>query len=258
MRAHRVTPLLALALTLSSCGGPDTEAEQLPPATPARDRLVLAIHGGGDDPQVWAEGLLDALGPRLPSPARWERVAYDWEDAASNRSKAAKRGLALGEELAGELLAMDPPYEHVLIIAHSVGAFVAHGLSVELGLAAGGPRVHVIFLDPFTMRGVFDWDHGQSLFGQGAAVAESYYNSDDPAPTTNEPLEHARNVDVTALRPGDLDEDSWHWWPIDAWLELLDSPREGVGLDIVRRAVEGRDVHGEFPRGETLLSLIHI
>lgn len=247
---------LSLSLVALGCGIPDPGAEdELPAPTPARDRLVLAIHGSQDDPDVWANDALERLGPHLPEPERWAQHAWDWSARAEARGLAASRGQDEGEALADDLLALAPGYAHVLVVAHSVGAFVAQSMIEALARdPRRGPHIHVVFLDPFGMDGILDWDHGQTHFGRTAPAAEAYLNTDDASPTTDDPLEHAHNVDVTPARPTDWPDDRAHWWPIEAWLRLIEAgpDREGIGADAIRRALRRRQIHRTRPRGATL------
>ncbi|MEM1347160.1 MAG: hypothetical protein AAGI01_01295, partial [Myxococcota bacterium] len=88
-----------------------------------------------------------------------------------------------------------------------------------------------------------------TAFGDGAFYAEAYLNTDDSAPASSDALEHAYNMDVTAARPEDLDEDRWHWWPIDAWLEDVRSRREGVALRAIEETLAAKGGHELRARG---------
>jgi hypothetical protein len=239
---------LVLLCLVSGCTEAMAPSDQVPGTTDERTRLVIAIHGGGDDPQVWAEGALDEITAQLDEPERWHTLAYDWSEVADNRTSAAGRGLELGAEVAEDVLDARPPYEHLLIVAHSVGSFVAQGMIDRLDREEVAPTVHVVFLDPFGMRSITNRDYGEERFGEGADFAEAYINTDDATPSSSEALDHAYSIDVTGARPDSYDEDRWHWWPIDAWLEALERDEEVRRR--IERAAEGEDLHEIYPRGD--------
>lgn len=248
--AARFAMALVCSVVVTGCGGcaePEGVAEQLPERLTGKPRLLLAIHGGGDDPGVWAEDAVARVAPHLPEPERWQHVAWDWTEEAAVLRNAAQRGQREGEAIADALLSHDPPYEHVLIVAHSVGAFVAHGLVERLEERESMVTAHIVLLDPFGMDGVLKWRYGRRRFGRDALIAQSFYNTDDNVPTTNAPLRHAHNVDVTALRPEDWAEDRWHWWPIEAWVARVESGDEDEAL---RDGVAQGVYHQTWPRGE--------
>lgn len=249
---HLATRLIltGVLLALTSCGleSAGEPGAAIPQASSTTSRLMLVIHGGGDDPASWAEELIQEVAPELPDPETWSVHAIDWHADAEDRTTASRKGLRLGEAIGEELRARDVTYAHVVIVSHSVGSFVAHGITTTLSESEQAPFIHAIYLDPFTLRGVLRWGYGDRLFGEGADFAESYLNSDDGAPLTNDSLGQAHTIDVTHLRPADLPEERWHWWPIDAWLSL---ERHDAGVQMIERALLDPCLHEDFERGTT-------
>jgi len=237
---QRLTATLFVLFVSAGCvGEPSLDSGQLPTATPARDRIILFVHGGKDSPETWALGARARIETQLPEPARWSSMVVDWEHAASNNLTSARRGLLLGEELGKELLAQPEPFTHVVIVAHSVGAFVSHGMC-EVLAKSDDVVVHQIMLDPFGMRRAIDRDFGEGEFGACADYAEAYINTDDNAPTTDTPMPGMFTIDVTNARPDDYDPERHHWWPIDAWLDLSGTERREhvLGVESIWRALE--------------------
>jgi len=78
--------------------------------------------------------------------------------------------------------------------------------------------VHLVLLDPFCGRGFLGPNYGRDNFGKYATSAIQILNTDDPVPTTNDPLPYCYCLDVTeapekqdfVLLPGD----SMHSWPL--------------------------------------------
>lgn len=210
---------LLLPLLLLGCGR--DLGRDLPLGDEA-DGVVLIVHGGGDDPSVWAEDLVPVVQGVLIEPERWTVLALDWSADADTLVTAARRGRRVGEDTAPQLQELD----RVHVIAHSVGAHVAHGLATSLD----GPTVQLTLLDPFVGSGTVRWGYGRDRFGEGADFACAYLNRDDGVPSTDGLLDQAHIVDVTAVRPGALStSEQGHRWPITWYAQ---SEGTGLGLDL--------------------------
>ena len=110
--------------------------------------------------------------------------------------------------------------------------------SPSLSSSSPSPFLKLTLLDPFTSRGAIPipsaYKYGANNFGKTADCAIQYLNTDDPVPTTNEPLPLCACVDVTALRPrgdnsvgsgsvGDESEIFGHDWPLVYYSRLIRS-----------------------------------
>lgn len=239
MRPAAALLLWALA---AGCGRPTSE-DQLPPAAPG-EVWVLVVHGSGDTPQRWAVGLIDALRPRVTAPGV-TFLAYDWSLAARDKLDAAGQGTREGEAIARVLLARPPAHLHV--IAHSAGAFVAHGLEEALAGQAGRPPLHLTFLDPFLGLGL-DFGWGQTRFGASADFADSYLDRGDGVPGTEISVRAAHTFDVTrmAARDGGYAGSEGHWWPTAAY--ALASPGFELSLE-ASGGFDGGALRARFPPG---------
>ncbi|OEU22533.1 hypothetical protein FRACYDRAFT_232691 [Fragilariopsis cylindrus CCMP1102] len=78
--------------------------------------------------------------------------------------------------------------------------------------------INLTLLDPFCGRGIFQPNYGRDYFGKYATTAVQILNTDDPVPTTNEPLPYCYCLDVTKSLKVDnftpLQGDSMHSWPL--------------------------------------------
>jgi hypothetical protein len=78
--------------------------------------------------------------------------------------------------------------------------------------------INLTLLDPFCGRGIFQPNYGRDYFGKYATTAVQILNTDDPVPTTNEPLPFCYCLDVTKSLKRDnfipLQGDSMHSWPL--------------------------------------------
>ena len=198
--------------------------------------------------------------------ALWGR--YD----ESSSSAGEKRGEGEGEAA----VARRPPPRSVHAIGISVGGFAASSFARETcrlrddersaadrgedlgggGRSGNGHRatyVRLTLLDPFTSRGITGSRYGPTNFGRDVDFAEQYLNTDDPVPTTNDPLPLCHCVDVTgsAFREAFIppEGDSMHSWPLAyysrfGWEEgasvVVDERGGGGGERLVGLPTHGR------------------
>ena len=206
--------------------------------------VVLIFHGSkdGDDP------LLDEIAAAWPTAAnasaRAAVINYNWSDGADHRVRAAANGRYLGDVLGGELAQLTA-LESVVLVAHSDGAAVPDALCSAYRQAASKPaRIEMIFLDPFGIRGFFDWGFGARAYGECADFELAYLNTDDPAPATNSALHRAFNIDITRVPPPESFARNGHYWPLEYFAARL---RAG---DLPRRD------HAVNPRGDRVIASV--
>ena len=112
---RHITWLAAALCLLCSCGTESaSEADAVPQASAQKRRLLLVIHGGGDDPTDWADDFIAQVAPTLPDADRWASYAVDWSADAEDRTSASRKGLRLGEAIGEALNERDVRYEHAL------------------------------------------------------------------------------------------------------------------------------------------------
>lgn len=136
-------------------------------------------------------------------------VCYDWSQWVGNLIRAAydseSIGRIIGEQVAAAVNANplgDKVIRNVHVIGVSVGAFAANNMLKTLSTRIKPDRKvykRLTLLDPFTSKGIFGLAYGPRQFGREEYVDyfETYLNTDDPVPTTNEPLKHGVTFDVT-------------------------------------------------------------
>jgi hypothetical protein len=120
-------------------------------------------------------------------------------------------------------------------IGISVGAFPASAMVQELHktLKPSIRRnicIQLTLLDPFQQKAVLGVNFGRFNFGKGADYAQQYLNTDDPVPSTNDPLPNCVSIDITSLRPNNI---LGHDWPLIYYtheLNNIDSNRDGIGI----------------------------
>ncbi len=231
-------------------------ADPLPPQGEEADRLLLVVHGLGDSPQSWPSELIDAVRLRMDNSTRWDMVAYDWSDHSEDSDwlTASYSGLEIGRQLGTFLASAEYSYGTIHIIAHSVGSFVIHGAVQAYRKKSGSPaRIHMTYLDPFTLHGVLNYSYGRKNFGRGADFAEMIFNSDDPVPSTNIPLDHAHNFDITGSDLKNTEGSEAHWWPVDYYITTIEDAGLAYGFQLSPMATgTGSPSTGsDYPAGET-------
>ena len=222
-------PLLAPAVGGLLLEGYSRAPPLQPPALPA----LPALPGtdGGIDLVVVLPGAggPDANTARIVQELRAARgsatvVEYDWQAAAGDQLRAPYSAQRIGARLGQELAGQRRQLRSLHLVGVSVGAFLADAVATNYVAAAGAERahVHLTLLDAFTARGVAGLARpatafGVRTFGRSADFCECFLNTDDPVPSTSEPLRHAVTYDVTtaaarrAFVP--LPGDSLHSWP---------------------------------------------
>lgn len=160
----------------------------------------------------------------------------DWKEHRGSILTAAYDGEAVGEAIA-ELVEKAGTTRCVHYIGISVGAFCANAAATttykyrarDVSIREKTTRtVQLTLLDPFCGRGVFGPNYGRNQFGKYATTAIQILNSDDPVPTTNDPLPNCFCIDVTGAPQREafipLPGDSMHSWPVAYFARHYEEP----------------------------------
>lgn len=202
--------------------------------------IIFPGLGGLDDHSRHLEDAVVTSDARQSFYKRYVEI-YDWGQFKGSFLRASFDAQAVGRRvcsvLAEEQTTERGPIKHLHAVGMSVGAFAAdsciktfNDISRQQHLSTR-TQTRLTMLDPFTSKGVFGYGWGARQFGKGADLVESYVNTDDPVPTTNDPLPIAYNLDVTnsklkrKFQP--LEGDSMHSWPVEylaqTWRTTVDS-----------------------------------
>jgi hypothetical protein len=159
----------------------------------------------------------------------------DWSEHRGNILTAAYDGEAVGQGIANLLLDSNNKKNcrFLHFIGISVGAFAANAAATALYQQRGSDtQVKLTLLDPFCGRGVFGSSYGKHNFGKYASRSIQILNTDDPVPTTNDPLPYCYCLDVTqaperkAFTP--LPGDTMHSWPLAYMARHYQEPSESL------------------------------
>jgi pimeloyl-ACP methyl ester carboxylesterase len=186
--------------------------------------LVVIFHGSGG-----IDANTQRIAQALSHSTTVKVVEYDWHRFTGDTLRAPFNAAIVGDALARELSrANTPDLKRVHLIGVSVGAFVANRMAEIYASATPRASIRLTLLDPFTARSLRGLAqpasaYGVERFGLCADEAVCVFNSDDPVPSTNGPLRHCVNLDVTSASVRKsfvpLPGDSLHSWPC-AWFGL--------------------------------------
>ena len=188
--------------------------------------VLIVVHGSADGDNPLFPQIVTRIREHYAAAGRNEVAVrfLHWAPWSDQRLRAVATAEQLGSRL-GTLLASYEQLQEVQLITHSSGAYVADALceSYRHGRPAQShaARVTMVFLDPFQLHGFVDWRHGARDHGRCADFAMAVINTDDVAPATSAPLEHAWNIDVTG-HPGRASfTRNGHYWPLQYYHDAL-------------------------------------
>ena len=200
---------------------------------------VIFFHGVGGQNEPVLHSIEARFRELLADVPNTAVVYYQWDPWSDSRLRSGAHGIELAQQLGAELAGY-PQLEYVRMVIHSAGARFPDPLCESYRALAKDPaHLEATFIDGMSIRGFLDVDYGYRNFGSCLDYAAAIFTNDGEVPGTNEPLDHAWNVDVTAA-PGRATSglDSHHW-PLGWFLEHLD----------LREALPGMRSHAEWPRG---------
>ena len=166
------------------------------------EEVTLVFHGAAGQDQ-YTDELMANL--RAKCARKTQYVAMiDWSALSSNILQASFSGQRVGREAARRLLERccnggntsgssskgTCNLKRVHLIGISVGAFAADEACAAIKSQLGDNVLcQLTLLDSFQQRGVVGTGYGNGNFGKTADYATHYLNTDDPVPSTNEPLD---------------------------------------------------------------------
>ncbi|NCB00747.1 MAG: alpha/beta hydrolase [Spirochaetia bacterium] len=165
--------------------------------------LSVYIHGAGDTPFVWAIDKIDRFGG----------VALDWSESSMGKLSAPKKGYEIGLTI-GSLLKGNMNDMHLILIAHSAGAWVAQGIADGIGNENG---IEIVFLDPFTAASIVQPFAGSKRLGNNASRVSTYYTTIDPIPFTAGKVSSGEVINLDSYITVEGKKSEAHWSVIDIY-----------------------------------------
>jgi hypothetical protein len=183
--------------------------------------ITLSAHGVKDSPASWSDQLMSVI---YQSPAEQikklnsQTISIDWQKFSTNVFICSTAGKKIGYEI-GTKIANQTKIKGVHVIGHSCGAFVVLGICE--GIKSVNPNIIVqsTYLDPVSVYGGIFWNYGLDNFGRCANFSDSYIDTEDSIPGSNQALQYSVTFDVTNIRLNGGYKIPPHVWPTKYYLE---------------------------------------
>ena len=188
---------------------------------PNTQYLSLSAHGVKDSPESWSNELQNIMShnsiEQLADLAL-AQISLDWQPYSDNALVCSVTGSNIGEKLAKKI-ALLPKLKAVHLIGHSCGSFVIYGLCKKLKQVNPSIKVQTTYLDPVAIYSGIFWRYGVNKFGDCADFSDSYIDTKDGVPGSNEKLKNAYTFDVTDIRVKQNLPYAPHAWPTHFYLD---------------------------------------
>ena len=205
------------------------------PLEPFEETDIVLIFPGAGGPDENTRNLAKAIiSSDVACGIKRHVEVYDWSPWKGNLIRASYDGQSVGKVIGKQLASEYKNVRSLHLMGVSVGAFAADSCSFTyqellrserrlLGTSTAesthsAPYVRLTLLDPFTQRGLFGTRYGYKFFGKAATYCEHYLNTDDPVPSTNDPISMGHVYDITSAESRKsftpLPGDSMHSWPV--------------------------------------------
>lgn len=188
---------------------------------PDTQYISLSVHGVKDNPESWSNPLQDIIkqsNNEQLADLSTAQISLAWQPYSDNALVCSVTGKNIGEEL-GNKIARLPNIKAVHLIGHSCGAFVIYGLCQQLKHIKPNISVQTTYLDPVSIYSGIFWQYGVKKFGDCADFSDSYIDTKDGVPGSNEKLKNAYTFDVTGVRLEQKLPYAPHAWPTHFYLD---------------------------------------
>lgn len=200
---------------------------------PNTQYLSLSAHGVKDSPKSWSNELQNIIkhsnNAQLAELSK-AQVSLAWQPYSDNALVCSVTGKNIGEELADKI-ALLPNLKAVHLIGHSCGSFVIYGLCEKLKQIKPTITVQTTYLDPVSIYSGIFWRYGVDKFGDCADFSDSYIDTKDGVPGSNEKLKNAYTFDVTDIRLEKNLPYAPHAWPTHFYLDAYKNSKVPVYLN---------------------------
>lgn len=185
--------------------------------------LSLSVHGVKDTPKSWSNKLQNTIKDTNNGQlAEFQKgqLSLSWQPYSDNALVCSVTGKNIGEKIAEKIVLL-PNLKAVHLIGHSCGSFVIYGLCEKLKQLKPSINIQTTYLDPVSIYSGIFWQYGVNNFGSCADFSDSYIDTQDNVPGSNQNLKHTYTFDVTNIRLEKKLTYAPHAWPtyfyIDAY-----------------------------------------
>ncbi len=211
--------------------------------------ITLSAHGVKDSPASWSDQLMSLMReypPKQIANLHQQTISIDWQDFSKNVFICSTAGKQLGFEI-GTRIAKQINIKGVHVIGHSCGAFVALGICKGVKSDNTNIVVQSTYLDPVSVYGGIFWDYGLENFGSCANFSDSYIDTEDSIPGSNQALQHSITFDVTNIRRNGEYNIPPHVWPTKYYIEFY--KKESVPIFFETRS----NIQSSFPQSPMII-----
>lgn len=147
----------------------------------------------------------------------------------------------------GKRLATLTSLKAIHAIGHSCGAFVTLGICE--GAKSVNPQliVQTTYLDPVSVYSGIFWDYGIDHFGTCGDFSDSYIDTRDTVPGSNQALPHVFTFDVTLQQTEKDAQYPPHAWPTRFYLNAYEARHVPVLYKADSASID------QFNKGESVL-----
>jgi len=185
--------------------------------------ITLSAHGVKDDKASWSDKLQTVIAttylPQL-SEVKQQHISLSWQPFSNNVFTCSVSGKNLGEEI-GKTIVKNKNIKGVHLVGHSCGAFVILGICEQIKSLNKSIKIQTTYLDPVSVYSGLFWQYGIENFGRCADFSDTYIDTHDTVPGSNQLLPHSITLDVTQVRINNNMDIAPHAWPphfyIDAY-----------------------------------------
>lgn len=177
--------------------------------------LSLSAHGVKDNPESWSNELQKIIKNKNNQQLinlKKSQVSLGWQPYSDRALTCSVTGESIGKDVANKILLL-PNIQAVHLIGHSCGAFVIYGICKQLKKVNSTINIQTTYLDPVSIYSGIFWRYGVDKFGNCADFSDSYIDTKDGVPGSNENLNNAYTFDVTDIRLEKNLSYAPHAWP---------------------------------------------
>lgn len=192
------------------------------PIGESTEYITLSAHGVKDTPTSWSDELMSIMHQSPPEHVKklhQQNISIDWQKFSNNVFICSTAGKQIGFDI-GIQIANKSNVKGVHVIGHSCGAFVALGICLGIKSVNTSIEVQTTYLDPVSVYGGVYWNYGLQNFGRCANFSDSYIDTQDSIPGSNQMLPHSITFDVTNIRITSGYNIPPHVWPTKYYIEL--------------------------------------
>ncbi len=177
--------------------------------------LVVITHGWIEQAEdSWPQVMATAIQERVDT-GKWTCAYFDWSRgaAAINPKNAAEHARDhTGPALAQHIIDLNGEFSHIHLIAHSSGCW-AISEAAKIIAEKIKADIHLTFLDAYVPGSWHQSELGDIKTAPNKNYwADHYYTRDYTLESTQQNLQHAHNVDITAVDPGIKDHNFPRQW----------------------------------------------